>query len=750
MKPYRPESILYQWGTLMFRFRRTVVVSWLVLFCLLLPFALRLPSLLQQNGFTPEHSPALEGIQKLEEGVGLSTAALELVVVSDTGENLTAGSRQQQLLKELEPLLGEPYVQDMFISPVSRKHGQDHIQRVTVQLKENTPDALRHFEEIRRIVPEIPGAEVYITGNTAVFSDMNTAVKKDIIRAELIGIPLALIILLLVYRTVVAALLPLIAGIASVGVTSGLLYFIAALDGGISNFLPNVITMLGLAVGIDYALFVVSRFREELERHQGNIGLAVAVTSATAGRAVVFSGCAVWIGFMAMGFIGLPIFRSFAIGGLAVVLISVLAANTLLPALLGWLGSRVNSLPVFRQQSSGSVQGPSGLWRRIAAFVMARPLRISILAAAGLVLAMLPLKNMKVGIPEAEILPPSYESRHGYDLIKQAYDERELNPIIVAAELPGPYHTPESIRAVKQYTDQIRSMPQVYRVESYVSLGRGREELTSDYLARPEIRERLEASHLASGNMAVVAVVPKTAEEETARELVAELRSLQPEALTAYVTGNPALKLDILEEMTRGIPFVIGFVFLTTYIVLFAAFRSVLLPLKAVIMNVLSLGAGLGIVVLVFQEGYGAGLLGVTYTGTIFALLPILVFCVVFGISMDYEVILLSRIMEGYQATGDNERSTEEGLEKTGGLITGAALILSVVVGAFMFTDNEVMKALGLGLTVAVLLDATVVRILLVPAFMKLLGRANWWSPVRLGLFRKRSDHPDLTGSRDM
>ncbi|KKO53713.1 MMPL family transporter [Paenibacillus sp. DMB20] len=736
------ESPLYRWGRFVYRFRRAIVATWIVLFCLMIPFAILLPSMLQQNGFTPANSPALEGVKKLEEGLGLSSTAIDIVVVSRTGENLTTGTRQKRILRELEPLLSKPYVQDMHINIASRNPGQDHIQWVTVQLKEDTAEALKHFDEIREAVPEITGADTYLTGNTAVFADMNEAVKKDIFRAELIGMPLALIILLLVFRTVTAAVLPLIAGLVSVSVTMGALYFGAALDGAISNFLPNVVTMLGLAVGIDYALFVVSRFREEIARADGHTERAVAVSCATAGKAVIFSGAAVWIGFLAMAMIELPIFKSFSMGGITVVLVSVLAANTLLPALLGMLGPRIDSLPLWGRSAADPVSGQArGAWRKISAFVMARPVVISAAVIALLLLTMLPVKSMKAGIPAAEVLPPSYDSRYGFELLKQAYDERELSPIIVAAELPDAYGTPQSIQAVKTYMDQVRRLPEVHRVESYVSLTRGTAEESADYITRPHIREQLEKYHVVRDRMAAIAVVPKNGDADDATQaLVAGLRKMETPGLRTYITGNPPYKLDILQEMKKGIPSVLLFVFITTYIILFAAFRSVILPLKAVVMNVLSLGAGLGIVVRVFQEGAGAGWLGVSHTGSIFALLPILIFCVVFGISMDYEVILLSRIKESYQATGDNELSTAEGLEKTGGMITSAALILAVVVGAFIFTDNEVMKAIGLGLTAAVLLDATVVRILLVPAFMKLLGRANWWSPAWLFPSRKRRD----------
>jgi RND superfamily putative drug exporter len=337
---------------------------------------------------------------------------------------------------------------------------------------------------------------------------------------------------------------------------------------------------------------------------------------------------------------------------------------------------------------------------------------------------------MNIAIPAAEVLPPKYESRYGNDLMTRAYDVRELNSIVVAAELPAAYDDPQSIRALKAYTDEVRMMPGVKQVDSYLSIGRGSEEEVAKYLSRADIREQLEQYRLVRDKMAVVAVVPEYGEAHAlTAQLVRDLRMMDTPGLVTHVTGSPAYKLDIMDKMQEHIVLVLGFVFAVTYVILLIAFRSVLLPLKASLMNMLSLGAGLGVVVWVFQEGIGADWLGVSYTGTIFALLPILIFCVVFGISMDYEVMMISRIMENYERTGDNEYSTAEGLESTGGLITSAALILAVVVGAFIFTDNEVMKAIGLGLTVAVLLDATIIRVLLVPAFMKLLGKANWWSP---------------------
>lgn len=279
---------LYRWGQQIYRCRKAIVLAWLALFCVLLPFALKLPSILEHNGFTPKDSPSQVGLEKLEEGLGLSAASLDIVVVSRTKENLTAGTAQKRILEELAPLRSLPYVRDIYMNTSSRQTGEDHIVAVKVLLNLDASEALRRFGEIRSNVPDIVGADAYITGNTAVFADMNEAVKSDIIRAEIIGIPAALLILLVVFGTWTAAVLPLIAGLVSVATTMGALYFLALADGSISNFLPNAVTMLGLAVGIDYALLIVSRFKEELRN--GDVEKALAITCATAGKAVMFSG----------------------------------------------------------------------------------------------------------------------------------------------------------------------------------------------------------------------------------------------------------------------------------------------------------------------------------------------------------------------------------------------------------------------------------------------------------------------------
>ncbi|HEY2495073.1 MAG TPA: MMPL family transporter [Paenibacillus sp.] len=737
MKRRQVEKPFQRWGRIIFRYRWAVVATWFFLLSILIPFAVNTPALLKDNGFTPVGSPSQIGIQKLEENLGMSAAALDIVLESTTGENLTTSLSSKRISEELSSLRAEPFVKDMFTQLATHHPGQEHIVSISVLLNESTSDALQHFEEIKEAVPEVSGANTYITGNTAAYYEMNQAVRSDIVQAEMLGIPAALIILLFVFRSIPAAILPLIVGGTSVTITMGFLYFVVTWMGSLSNFVPNIVTMLGLALGIDYALFIVSRFREELKHR--TVEDALAITCGTAGKAVVFSGLAVWVGLLAMNFIDLPIFRSLSIGGLSVVLISTVLANTMLLALLGILGQKINAWPIsFRRGTAHNKPKSTTFWVKLTKLVMSYPVLITAFVTALLVATMIPISQMKLGIPTTEVLPYSYESRAGAELMEKAYDINEVNAIHIAVEMKDPYNHASSVQEIKDYMSTLRLMPSVKRVESYASISRGSPEEVVKLLAEPEIRLQIEARHVALDRTAVIAVVSEYEDtDKRTVQLVKDIRNTPPTGdMKTYVTGVPAYKLDIMERIEEGIPWVLFFIIILTYAVLLFAFRSIILPLKAVIMNLLSLGASMGVVVIVFQNGYGADFFQVSDTGSVFAFLPILIFCIVFGVSMDYEVFMLTRMKEAYDVSGDSEGSTAEGLQQTRGIITSAALILIVVVGAFILTDNEIMKAMGLGMTVAVILDVSIIRILLVPALMKLLGRANWWSPA--WMFKRR------------
>lgn len=730
MRESDKRGMFWRWGRVIYRHRWIVVLVSVLLFAGLGFFAEKVPELLKDNGFSPRGSESDIGLTRLQDQLGIAPSMVSLVYTSGTLD-LMGRKETQTILDSLTNLKKLPYVGAIKVNDAARLDKGKGIQSVLIELNLSRTNALDKYPEIRSRIHAPQGMKVYVDGGTATLYDIQRATKKDMAKSEMLGLPIALIVLLLIFGTVWAALLPLIVGVMSVTVTLGITYFIARIY-SLSNFLPNMVTMLGLAVGIDYALFIVSRFREELKR-QPSVGEAVAMTCQMAGKSIFFSGFAVLIGMLGMLFINLPVMRALCLGGVLVVLTSVTISNTLLLALLGVFGHKINSFKVF--PALQHMRENSTLWERIASFVMKHPIFFVLLMSGGLILMTIPIESMKLGVPTAEVLPPSYESRKGDDLLKQTYDVREANPIQIIVETHGTVWERAAIRDIQAYSDKIRHTSGVNQVRSFITvLGNHPPAQTAALLGPNRMKQRFEEQKLAKGHAALLVVVPRSDPEsaETA-SLIRQLRQIDSGPLHALVTGRAAYRVDMLERINRGFPAMIGFVMLVTYAVLLSAFRSVLLPMKAVLMNLLSLGATLGIVVTVFQKGWMANILHITSTGYVSIIQPVTIFCVVFGISMDYEVFLISRIIEEYEKTGDNERSTAEGLKKTGGLITSAAFILLVVVGSFIFTDIEITKAIGVGLFCAVFINATFVRILFVPALMKLLGRANWWAPRWLG-----------------
>jgi RND superfamily putative drug exporter len=550
-----------------------------------------------------------------------------------------------------------------------------------------------------------PGLEVAIGGGTTVERDINERVAADIARAEMISLPVLAVLLVVVFGSLAAASLPL-----AIGVTSILGSFAALRAASefteVSVFAVNVVTILGLGLAIDYGLFVVSRFREEV-RQRATVEEALARTMATAGRTVAVSGVTV-----ALSLAGLLIFpqvflRSMGIGGMSAVLVAMLAALTVLPALLAVLGPRVDALSVRRwvrlpRRRAADPAAPGG-WERIARAVMRRPVVVTV-AVVGLLLALaLPFLRVEFGAIDVRALPAGTESRVVAETIERDFPPSPSGPVTAVVTLADPVDSPAGAAALQGYVDDLAA---VDGVEGATVTG------AAGATARVS---------LAYGGDPV---------DAAARDLVAAVRDVPaPPGGAVLVGGESAAMTDLLDSLASLLPWMALLVVGTTLVLLFLAFGSVVLPVKAVLMNVLSLGASFGALVWVFQDGNLSGVLDFTPTGFIEATQPILVLAIVFGLSMDYEVFLLSRIREQYDLTGDNTTAVATGLQRTGGIITSAALLLLVVIGAFSLSGITFIKMIGVAMAIAIVVDATVVRILLVPASMRLLGRANWWAP---------------------
>ncbi|MFF1506104.1 MMPL family transporter [Streptomyces sp. NPDC058326] len=580
-----------------------------------------------------------------------------------------------------------------------------------------------------RIAPEYRGThgpvEVTLGGGLAVRHEMQVVIQEDLLRAELIALPLTLVLLVMVFGSAVAALLPLGVGIVAILGTNAALRGITEFT-DVSVFAQNLTTALGLGLAIDYALFVVRRYREELAAGADTY-TAVRTTLRTAGRTVLFSALTVAVSLAAMLVFPQYFLRSFAYAGIAVVLLAATAALTLLPAALVLLGDRVNALDLRRLlrrgraarktatggagaheggDAAGAREGGEGAgWARAAALVMRRAPVFAVLTTAGLVLLGLPFLGVEFGTADDRQLPVTASSRVVQDQLRDGFPGDPGGGITILAEGPA---TPAEYAA---YRERITVLDGVARADGPVT---------------------------ADGGHAYFTVVPEgEAVGAEAQRTVAELRAA-PAPFETSVTGQAAVLVDSKDALAERLPWAAGIIVLVTLLLVFLLTGSVLIPVQAVVLNALSLTAMFGAVVWVFQDGHLSGLLGFTPTGDIETTLPVLMFCVAFGLSMDYGVFLLSRIKEEYDATGDHEHSVRFGLRRTGGLITAAAVILAVVMVAIGTSRVTNTKMLGLGVALAVLMDAMVVRSLLVPAVMKLTGRLTWWAPGPLRRFHDR------------
>jgi putative drug exporter of the RND superfamily len=586
---------------------------------------------------------------------------------------------------------------------------------------------------------------VKVTGMVSLFHDLDVSASDDLLRAERVGIPLTLLVLLLVFGAPIAAGLPLLLAIGATTITLAVLYGLSHLM-PVSVFAQNAVTMVGLGIGVDYALLLVSRCREELAAG-APFRTAVETAALRAIHVVVVSGLAVCTGFLALLLVRVAFLHTLALAGAAVVVIAVLMTLTLLPALLLLIGERVNWPRRIRARSSPTRRWWAS-WGREA---MTRPWRYlvpTVIVLAALILPTLRLEAWNVG---ARDLPPSMEARQGYDLLERNFSPGWMGPIalLVEARGQGSVWSPERQRAIATLYDSLRADPRVHMAGGFPHLLEmlgSRREVVRTHTELPAPL-RAAASQVVSedGRSALVLLVPRSPpESDEAMNLVRELRAASWAAerdagLDVRVGGFGAGILDFDQELFgslwRVVPLVLG----VTFVVLAFAFRSIAVPLKAITMNLLSVLAAYGFLVYVFQDGVGAELIGLNPPGGLNSFIVLMLFTILFGLSMDYEVFLLSRIREEYRRSGDNRESVINGLSQTGGLITSAALIMVVLFGSFAFTRLTATREFGLGLAFAVAIDATLIRVVLVPILMGLLGRANWWLPTLVPRWRRRA-----------
>ena len=738
--------MFYRLGKIATHHRWLIVGLWIIAAAIALPFAPQANQVLLSGGFVSPDAESQKAIDVLTQKLHLSQTIVQVIF---TSQHYSVEDPQflQQTQQALLGLRGWSEVQQIvsFEDNPRQVSTDRHAAYVNIDLRSDPDSAAKLLPELERRLQRVPDVQSHIGGGPVFYEDIQSVSESDLRRAELLAFPFAIIALLFVFRSLVASVLPALVGGCAVVISLALIFGLGHVT-PLSIFVLNITTLFGLGLGVDYSLFMVSRFREEIG-HGRSIPDAVAITVATAGRAVAFSGLTVSIGLFGLTFFRINMLHSVGLGGILVVLLAVLAALTLLPAMLAILGLRVNAFPVkiprlwgrsSLANTDGMLRGEEhrGFWYRLSQFVMRYPVRIFIPVLLLLIGFGLPFLGVRFSAPDASILPANVPSRAAYDLLVSRFNQRETTPILMAVQTKGNALTPENIKNLYYYVKRIEADPRVERVDSIVSADPrftlDQYELLYTHpqlIADPYIGAFLKSS--VAGDTVFVQVISKYGMvAPQSQTLVQTIRNTNPgNGISVLVDGGTAGNIDYVSSLYTDFPKAVLIVALTTYIVLFFLFRSLLLPLKAIVMNTLSILASYGALVLIFQDGFLHQLLGFTPLGFVEASSPILLFCSLFGLSMDYEVFLLSRIQESFWQTGNNTQAVAMGLQRSGGIITSAAVIVVVVSACFATADMILVKALGIGMALAVLIDATLVRGLLVPAAMRLLGDWNWWLP---------------------
>lgn len=753
-----------RWGAFVHRRRRFVLLVMILVAAAAAPLAAGTSAQLSSGGWLDRNSESAQVSRRLQSEFGGGQSAYLALFRSDApGADARGAEFQAAIASTLAPLAG-----DSRISGVTG-YAQTHDDRfvslagdatyVVIGLNMTDDKSVEAVDSIEALLAPPAGYSVALTGFGPIQKDSAALSEKDLVRAETVSLPIAALVLILVFASIVAAGMPLVvAGLAIP--TSLAIINLVARQTEMSIYVLNIATMLGLALAIDYSLFITSRFREELAKGR-TTEQAVTIAVATAGKAVVFSGIAVAIGLSGLLWFEASALSSIGLGGAIVVLCSVIFSITFLPALLGVLGPRVNALStrgLLRRLGIGDAPGAApraSRWERVAHAVMRRPIAVLVPVLAVLFVAGSPFFRLQQGVPDASIFPAGLPSRDAWVSLMKDFRAGETSPITILLETKGSPTDAATIQAVMDYTTKIDAIDGIDRVEGPFSLtdptsgaALSASQVAQLYAAPagslpPQLEAAvtaLKATYIRDGLIRLDAISPLEPAIPAGTAVIPKVRALDAgDAVTSVqVGGVAAISEDFLAAQNAKMPWAIGTTLLASAIILFLLFGSLAIPLKAVVMTLLSLSASFGALVFIFQEGNFHEFLNFNPIGYTIAGNPIIMFAVLIGLSMDYEVLLLSRIQESYRRTGDNTAAVAEGLAKTAGVITGAAMIMVVVFSSFALADVVTIKSIGVGMAIAVFVDATIVRVLLVPATMRLLGEWNWWAPGILGRLADR------------
>ncbi len=748
-----------RWGAFVYRHRRIVLVLAVVLGGAAASVASKSTDVLTAGGWLDPNSESNTVQQRLSDEFGQGRSSLVLVFMGPAGADAKSPAFQADVAASVKDLRSDPDVVQVVgyaetgLTPFITLDGTGCyvVAALKVTDEASVPLLGRFTAEAKQ---PGNGITMQMSGYAPFTRDSASQSEADLRKAESISLPLAAIVLILVFGSLVASAMPLLVAGLAIPTTLALVWLVGQ-QVQLSIFVQNISTMLGLSLAIDYSLFMTSRFREELRRGRP-VGDAVTIAVATSGKAVAFSGVAVAAGLSGLMAFDAPALRSFGIGGMLTVVASLFFALTFLPALLGMLGSNVNRLSpaglIARLRGGSKPAGTAGTtanagprpsrWARVAERVMAHPIAVLVPTLAILLAAGSPFLHLEQGLPGSSTLPKGLESREAAVALETRFQTGTTTPMIILVDVPGDPASSANIRSVLDYQAKLATTAGVTSVSGpfsgLINPATGAE-LTADQVvalygqpqaAWPPQLAALWKNDVAGSTVKLTVVNSIRADSPAGARTVPVIRALATgTGLTTQVGGYAAISHDFLQAQSDRIPVAIATVMIAMAVILFLLFGSVVLPIKAILMTLLSISASFGALVWIFQDGNFSEALNFTTPGFSMAGVPIIMFCVLFGLSMDYEVLLLSRVQEAWRRTGDNRASVAEGLAKTAGVITGAALIMISVFAAFSLAEALTIKSMGVGMAIAVFVDATIVRVLLVPATMRLLGRWNWWAP---------------------
>ncbi len=735
-------TVLTRFGGFLARARWAVLFSALTLLIGAGIFGLGVFGQLKNEGYGDPASESTRAKNLLDTRLGGSLADVILLVSSPTLRTTDPAFTQAAtaLLTTLQKRSEVATLTSYYSTGNQSFFSRDgHETLVLLQLRgQNLSVKLQQYQTLQPLLTS-PTLQVSVGGNVPVNLAVGQQISTDLARAELITFPILAVLLLIVFGGLIAAGLPLlIGGVTILGAFAVLRLLTLVTD--VSVYALNVVTMLGLGLAIDYALLIVTRFREELAHNEGNVLGALQRTLATAGRTVIFSSMTIGASLLSLLLFPLTFLRGIGLGALAAVMVVMLTSLTLLPALLALLGRRVNALSLSqlfarhrRLRAEGATE-QRGVWYRLSECVMRWPLPVALSVLAVLLLLGSPFLHITFATPDEKVLPVGQPQRVVSERLRQDFAQQGSAQLNIVVTTPGSVLAPHNLASLDTYVRRIEAIPGVKNVASVVSLNANMtlaqyQQLYANPQQNPQLMQTVSA--LVNGNLTKIIVYLQPADHSPAAiSIVKQIRARSaPGGLVALVDGITPEQIDLLASLGATLPLALLVILLAVFVLLFWMTGSLMMPLKATLLNVLSLSATFGGLVWIFQDGHLQGLLHFQSVGSIDATQPVLIFAIAFGLSMDYEVFLLSRIKERYDLTGDNRLAISSGLQRTGWLITSEALLLAIVLGAFGTARIIFIQEIGIGLASAIIMDATLIRMLLVPATMRMLGDLNWWAP---------------------